>query len=352
MRIVHMDSGLGNQMLDYAEYLAIQKMNPDEPCYLETIIYEIPDDVPGMISQWNGYELDRIFGINPPNIKELFDETAWRRIVDKVKKSEFWNDNWNNAPFITQAINDEGYHITNLRGDTAEAKHPPVTIRKRLRKLLTRFFQTRLGYHIKRISRKLLVSQIMKKENGQYDVFRRYPGDVFIGHSLNFRFRGFGIEKIDQEIREAFRFPDITDEKNQQILEKIQNCNSISIHARRGDLIFVNWYCYHYGFFKRAVKYIKKHVENPEFFFFTDEDSVQWCKDNPKVFGLEFKKDKVHFVDWNKGLDSYRDMQLMSQCKHNISTESSFGFWGSYLNQNPNKITCAPDPMIMATHSF
>ena len=136
------------------------------------------------------------------------------------------------------------------------------------------------------------------------------------------------------------------------MLELIRGCNSISIHARRSDLLFVNGYCYKYGFFKRAVKYIKKHVENPVFFFFTDEKSVGWCEINEKMFGLNFKKDKIYFVDWNKGEDSYRDMQLMAECKHNIFTESSFGFWGAYLNTNPDKITCAPDPTILATNSF
>ena len=71
MRVVHMDSGLGNQMLDYAEYLAICSQNQDEKCYLENLIYELPFK-DGMFSMWNGYELGRIFGINPPNIKEKF----------------------------------------------------------------------------------------------------------------------------------------------------------------------------------------------------------------------------------------------------------------------------------------
>lgn len=352
MRVIHMDSGLGNQMLDYAEYLAIRKMNPDDPCYLETIIYEIPDDVPGMISQWNGYELGRIFGIEPPNIKELFDEKAWQRIIDQVSKSEFWNDNWNNAPVITRAINDEGYQLTNLRGDTSAQLQPRVTLIARLRRTLTCFFRTRFGYHIKRILRKLFVKQIMKQENQQYDVFRSYPKDVFIGHSLNLKFKGFGIERIDREIREAFRFPPIEDEKNTKLLNMIQNCNSVSIHARRGDLLFMNWYCYQYGFFKRAVKYVKKHVWQPEFFVFTDEDGAQWCQTHLEVFGLDRDKDKVCFIDWNKGENSFRDMQLISQCKHNISTESSFGFWGSYLNMNPDKITCSPDALILTTNSF
>ena len=51
-----MDSGLGNQMLDYAEYLAIRESNPDGEIYIETLIYDLPDDRPGMFSKWNCYE--------------------------------------------------------------------------------------------------------------------------------------------------------------------------------------------------------------------------------------------------------------------------------------------------------
>ena len=50
MRVIHMDSGLGNQMLDYAEYLAIKEANPDGEYYLENLIYELPH-MPGMFSR-------------------------------------------------------------------------------------------------------------------------------------------------------------------------------------------------------------------------------------------------------------------------------------------------------------
>ena len=351
MRVVHMDSGLGNQMLDYAEYLAICQENTDEDCYLENLIYELPHKE-GMFSMWNGYELERIFGINPPNVKQLFDEDAWGRILKKVEDSEFWKENWNYAPYITRAFGEEGIHLTNFRKRAEVSSEIPKTFKKRVRLLITHFFQTRLGYHIKRYLRKLLAGKLIAEANGRYDVFRKYPTDVYIGHSFAFKYKGFGIERIDAQIREVFCFPEIEDNKNREMLELIKSCNSVSIHARRSDLLFLNGYCYKYGFFKRSVKYIKKHVENPVFIFFTDEKSVGWCEENEKIFGLDLQKDKVYFVDWNKGKESFRDMQLMAECKHNIFTESTFGFWGAYLNKNPNKITCAPDPMILATNSF
>ena len=55
-------------------------------------------------------------------------------------------------------------------------------------------------------------------------------------------------------------------------------------------------------------------------------------------------------MDWNKGEESYRDMQLISLCKHAIITNSSFGWWGAYLIGNKTKITVSPDITINTTH--
>ena len=351
MLVVHMDSGLGNQMLDYAEYLTIKKSNPEQKCYLENLIYELPEK-PGMFSMWNGYELERIFGIKVPNVKELFDETQWNMIKKEVENSEFWNDDWNFSPYIVEALKKQGVALQNYGKIPGKKLRKPKTIKEKISYLKTLFFQTTMGYHMKRMGRKLLKKSIIDKMNSKCDLFRKYPEDSFVGHSLAFRYQGFGIEKMEKDIREAFRFPAITDEKNLKMLKLIQETNSVSIHARRSDLLFVNGHCYKYGFFRRAVKYIRKKVKDPVFVFFTDENSVGWCEENEKIFGLDFRKDRVEFVTWNKGEDSFRDMQLMVECKHNIFTESSFGFWGAYLNQNPNKITCAPDVTILATNTF
>ena len=350
MLVVHMDSGLGNQMLDYAEYIAIQKSNPNEQCYLENLIYELPHKE-GMFSMWNGYELERVFGIKIPNIKEKFTEKQWNSILKSVEDSEFWKENWNYAPYIVQALEMQGMELINLgKIPNVTTKHDSV--KGRLRWYLTCFFQTSIGYRLKRWMRIIMQKELIEKKVSRYDIFRRYPTDSYVGHSLAFKYKGFGIEKIDKEIREAFQFPPIKDGKNLEMLEFIQNHESVSIHARRSDLLFVNGHCYQHGFFKRAVRYIRKKVPNPVFIFFTDENSLGWCEENEKIFGINMKKDIVKFVTWNTGKESYRDMQLMAQCKHNIFTESTFGFWGAYLNENPNKITCAPDVTILATNTF
>lgn len=351
MLVVHMDSGLGNQMLDYLEYLAIQKQNPTQKCYLENLIYELPEK-PGMFSMWNGYELKRIFGIEVPNIKELFDEKQWEEIKADVEKSEFWKDDWNFSPHIVEALKKQGIPLHNYGKMPEKRVEEAKNIKGMISSIKSRFVQTSIGYHIKRAGRLFLAEKIVAKKNASYDVFRKYPENSFVGHSFAFRYKGFGTEKMEKEIREVFQFPAITDEKNLKILELLHNTNSVAIHARRSDMLFLNGHCYKHGYFKRAVRYIKKHVENPVFVFFTDENSVGWCEENEKIFGLDFSKDRVEFVTWNKGENSFRDMQLMAECKHNIFTESTFGFWGAYLNQNPDKITCAPDVTILATNTF
>ena len=350
MLVVHMESGLGNQMLDYAEWLAIRKSNPQEECYLENLIYELPNRE-GMFSMWNGYELQRIFGIELPNVRDLFTEEEWSRILKKIEDSRFWEENWNYAPYIVKAFEEEGLSLINLGkrpGYVSKADSPKA----RIRSMLTRFFRTAAGYHIKRMTRLFLTDKLVKKANEAYNVYQEYPSNSYVGHSFAFKYKGFGIERIEDEVREAFKFPPICDKKNLKILEMAQNSDSVAIHARRSDLLFLNGHCYEHGFFKRSVRYIKRKVENPVFFFFTDEKSVGWCEKNEKIFGIDFSKDKVIFVTWNTGRESYRDMQLMAECKHNIFTESTFGFWGAYLNRNPNKITCAPDCTILATHTF
>ena len=353
MLVVHMDSGLGNQMLDYAEYLAIKEANPDKEICIETIIYDISGNHDGMFSQWNGYELERIFGIKASMLKETMEKDAWKRVVAKTEKSEFWNNCWNYAPVITQALNDEGYKLINMQKNSRqiyidEHKRKACAVRQLLRSLFT----TAPGYFVKRCAKRVFQSEIIRKENAKFDMYQKYNDNVYTGHSLLFKYKGFGLERIDSQVRKCFIFPDITDDNNLSILSEIHSCNSVAIHARRSDMLFLNDYCYKFGYFKRAVKYIKRHVSDPVFFFFCDDESRGWCEKNEDVFDLDSKTDKIKYITWNSGKESYRDMQLMAECKNNIFTESSFGFWGAYLNKNPNKITCSPDPTIISTNWF
>ena len=62
---------------------------------------------------------------------------------------------------------------------------------------------------------------------------------------------------------------------------------------------------------------------------------MEWVKDNLVL-------ENAIYVDHNKGLDSWQDMYLMSQCNHNIIANSTFSWWGAWLNNNDNKVVIAP----------
>ena len=86
-------------------------------------------------------------------------------------------------------------------------------------------------------------------------------------------------------------------------------------------------------YYEKAINYVKNKIEGPVFFIFSND--IDWCKEN-------FSFEEAYFVDWNIGEKSFRDMQLMSSCKHNIIANSSFSWWGAWLNNNLDKIIIAP----------
>lgn len=352
MKIVHIESGLGNQMLSFCEYLAIKKMNPNDNCYIETIVYDIPE-CNESICQWNGYELERVFGIKAPNIKDIIPSISWDRIIKQIKQSSFWEKDWNYPKYFTEAFDANGLHLLNLRGDFESKEYDKEKSRGAIGKIRQRFFnQSRLGVNIKRIVYRLFSEKYIASINNQSNIFLSSSDNIFTGQWLTFRYKSNGIERIKEDIEKTFIFPEFSDKKNSVFAEFLSSHNSVFIHARRGDMLSANGWCYKYGYFKRAVSYIKKHIDSPVFVFFTNPGSVEWCKENPNIFGLNYSHDKVFFVDWNSGEESFRDMQLMSYCKHAIITDSSFGWWGAYFINNPNKITISPSVLLNTTKSL
>lgn len=146
-------------------------------------------------------------------------------------------------------------------------------------------------------------------------------------------------QSVEKEIRNLYNFPEIEDDINIYLKKEIQDSNSISLHIRRGDYLDTKNAPKHGNictkqYYENAIDYMEKHVDNPAFFVFTDDP--EWAK-------REYQdKKNIVFVDNNHGENSYRDMQLMSLCKHNIIANSSFSWWGAWLNQTPAKIVVAP----------
>lgn len=348
MKVVHIESGLGNQMLSYCEYLALKKMNPDEDFFIENIIFDIPE-CNNVICQWNGYELERIFGIKTPaNIKTLFTSDQWGKIMTEIRSSRFWEKNWNYPVYFTQALNNAGLNLENFRGVFPEKPNTGnVSIIKNIRHLIG---NSHLGIHLKNMYFYQNPDKELSKYENKANLFIQTDRNLFTGQWLSFYRRGNNREMIDEMIHDSFQFPLFVDNRDLEMDDILKSCDSVAIHVRRGDALYSNAWCYKYGYFKNAVKMIRDNVKDPVFVFFTDPDSVDWCKNNGNIFGIDFKKEKVYFIDWHKGEDSFRDMQLMASCKHAIITTSSFGWWGAYFISNPSKMTISPYVSIDTTH--
>ena len=126
------------------------------------------------------------------------------------------------------------------------------------------------------------------------------------------------------------------DPQNEKMLKKIKSVNSVSLHVRRGDYLKLQdiYGSCDLAYYQKAIQLIASRVKTPHFFLFSDD--IPWVQENLK---LDFP---YTIVDINHGEKSAWDMWLMKNCQHNIVANSSFSWWGAWLNENPNKIVIAP----------
>lgn len=140
------------------------------------------------------------------------------------------------------------------------------------------------------------------------------------------------------DLREQFKFRTPLSTENKVWLNAIKSKNSVSVHVRRGDFTNIENASIHgtcsLGYYKSAIQYIEDRVKCPEFFFFSDD--MDWVKNNITT------SYPVNYVENNLGTESYNDMRLMSECKFNIIANSSFSWWGAWLNTNAENIVIAP----------
>jgi len=145
---------------------------------------------------------------------------------------------------------------------------------------------------------------------------------------------------IKVQIRKDFQFKPTLDIENDERKKKITSTNSISIHIRRGDYAerlgtkIAHGLC-SLDYYNSAIKFLLQKINNPYFFIFSDD--LNWVKQNLKI------PHDHEFISGNVGNNSFVDMQLMSLCRNNIISNSTFSWWGAWLNPNPDKVVIAPE---------
>lgn len=147
------------------------------------------------------------------------------------------------------------------------------------------------------------------------------------------------VEAVEEEVRACFSFVPFSDNFNIGVEQELRECMSVGIHVRKGkDYMSRIWYqdtC-SVKYYRDAITKIRELVDNPKFFVFTD--NPQWVKEN-------FTDIDYCLIEGNPadGWGSHFDMQLMSLCKHNIISNSTYSWWGAFLNENKNKIVICPE---------
>lgn len=141
--------------------------------------------------------------------------------------------------------------------------------------------------------------------------------------------------KYEKEIRKDFEVITTLKKVTQDTIAKIESVNSVSIHIRRGD--YLNNPLHNTSkdeYYNKALEIIENKITNPVFFVFSDD--MSWVKENFST------KQETIFIDFNDASTNFEDLKLMAACKHNIIANSSFSWWGAWLNKNPDKIVIAP----------
>lgn len=290
LRIVMMNGGLGNQLYQYA-FLRFLEVNTGQKCWVDDSAFW------GEGVEHNGYELERIFGIKLNLLSRFFSDDVWEEMMVRRRQ----------GISIPQQLQDNGMNLVMI----AEARDYSFD-----------------GNIIN-------VSPAHINE-GILNVFINAHGIVYYhGYFCNTVY----FKLLKDILRKELVFPELKDTLeidtiNKRYAELIQITNSVAVHVRRGDFVQCGRvvspakYC-------KAIEALESKYTDCTYFVFSDD--VAWCKVHEEELGISSIHGDVIYVEENVGNgNNYIDMQLMSQCKKMVISNSSFGIWAYYLNTNPD----------------
>lgn len=162
-------------------------------------------------------------------------------------------------------------------------------------------------------------------ENFKYSEIPNYNVDLCLNGYFQSQLYFENINPIDY-------FNDKFIEETKQTYQFLLNKPTISLHVRRGDYLKLQEYhpIQTNEYYFSAINKIKE-IENKDYNILVFTDDMNYVREN-------FKNDNFIFIN----AKDYHSLFLMSFCEHNIMSNSSFSWWGSFLNQNLNKIVIAP----------
>jgi hypothetical protein len=203
-----------------------------------------------------------------------------------------------------------------------------------------------LGWRGYRLARKVLRRKVAAfLRGGKFVVepgFEYWPGSssvakecYLVGYWQSEKY----FRNVESAIRRDFSFKVPLTGLNAEWATRIASSTAVSLHVRRGDYVAdpkalaVHGLC-SLEYYHSAVERFIGELPSSEFFIFSDD--IAWVREHLSITR------PCHYIDNNKGADSYNDMHLMSLCRHHIIANSSFSWWGAWLNPRTDKKVIAP----------
>ena len=136
-------------------------------------------------------------------------------------------------------------------------------------------------------------------------------------------------------------------EANQKLIEEMNTTQSVSLHVRHGDYVAKPSADHFFApleetYYRAAITFIRQKISAPRFYVFSD--NIEWCR---RTFA---DLESAVFVDHNREAQSYWDLWLIAQCRHHVMANSSFSWWGAWLNKHSDKIVVAPQRWFAADY--
>lgn len=287
MKIQFLNGGLANQAFQYIFARYYELSHPGEIMYMDDTYFALN-------SVHNGYELETVFGIKPHMLSSCFDEEVWQFILEERKDGKSVPQILceNDIPFTMMSEVDQEYKRFNpfegvVKYTPGNEFHPEIL-----------------------------------------DI----PGDIYYhGYWIN---KGW-FYRYRENFLQEFKFPELTDFVNKEILHRIQNTNSVSIHIRRGDYATLGRIIPTEHYMQMVQAFLANVSGKWELFVFSDD--ITWCKKCRAELGFN-SFEQVTYIEGNVHGKNYIDMQLMSQCKGMIMSNSAFCYLAALLNTK--RIVC------------
>jgi len=210
--------------------------------------------------------------------------------------------------------------------------------KKDIRKVYHYFVGKYLYSRIYRHYFPVMKTEVREVESAPYrpDILETKGDFYYDGYWADHRY----FDDVRPALLKEFSLKKTLDKKNEDFLNSLRGKSVCSLHVRRGDYLKDPDYrgiC-DLDYYQQSIKIVKERIAKPISYLVFSND-ISWCREN---LAGSFGNEQVIYVDWNKGCESYKDLYLMRQCQVNIIANSSFSWWGAYLNETPNKIVVSP----------